>query len=346
MVKMQFKLICFLSVVVNVILAQGIVFENDTTSWKTILEKAKNEHKLIFDDAVTSWCRPCKEMAKEVFPIKEVGDIYNKNFVNIKMDMEKDNNKIFIKKYAIEIYPTYLFINAENELVHKGTSLMKVDTLIALANTAIDPKKQFVTLKNKFNNGNCSPDFLKEFSYLCLDAADDKLAIEASTAYLKTQKDWLSKENMVFIKDFATWIENPAYGFVLKNKEIFKKEFGWRLIAKLEDYLPASNSFRHFFDRSKQLFDFPNVEAYLNKYLPKEIAEKTLSRVKIWQYQAQKDTMNTLKATVLFFDTYSISDSRLFSRFADVFYNQATDNQQLEKALEWSLKYVALENNY
>ena len=42
--------------------------------------KARQENKLVFVDGYTVWCGPCAYMMKNVFPLKEVGDFYNKNF--------------------------------------------------------------------------------------------------------------------------------------------------------------------------------------------------------------------------------------------------------------------------
>lgn len=44
--------------------AQGVIFEKGT--WKEVLEKANRENKIIFVDIYTSWCGPCKNVAKTV----------------------------------------------------------------------------------------------------------------------------------------------------------------------------------------------------------------------------------------------------------------------------------------
>ena len=53
------------------VFSQGIQFE--TGSWKEVLQKAKQENKLIFVDLYTTWCGPCKKMAAETFPSRSWG---------------------------------------------------------------------------------------------------------------------------------------------------------------------------------------------------------------------------------------------------------------------------------
>ena len=65
--------------------AQGIAFYDGT--WDEILAKAKKEHKMIFLDAYTSWCGPCKMLVNQTFPQPEVGIFFNSNFVNTHFEL-------------------------------------------------------------------------------------------------------------------------------------------------------------------------------------------------------------------------------------------------------------------
>ena len=56
---------------VSVFAQDGIQFNHGT--WAEVLATAKKENKLVFVDAFTTWCGPCKWMAKNTFPVKEVG---------------------------------------------------------------------------------------------------------------------------------------------------------------------------------------------------------------------------------------------------------------------------------
>ena len=82
------------------------------------LELAKSEKKLVFIDCYTSWCGPCKIMAKEVLPQKEVGDFLNELFVCVKYDMEEGEGPELAKKYKVDAYPTFLLLNADGELIN------------------------------------------------------------------------------------------------------------------------------------------------------------------------------------------------------------------------------------
>lgn len=83
---------------------EGIQFFHGT--WAEALEKAKIEDKLLFVDAYAQWCGPCKVMAKNVFTQKKVGDFFNENFINLKMDMETTDGASFGHKYPVSAYPT------------------------------------------------------------------------------------------------------------------------------------------------------------------------------------------------------------------------------------------------
>jgi thiol-disulfide isomerase/thioredoxin len=203
--------------------SQGINFVSEDMKWQDVLAKAKAENKIVFVDAYTTWCGPCKWMAKNIFPTKEVGDVFNASFVNAKIDMEKGEGVDIAKKYGVRAYPTYIFVNGDGELVHRSLGSKPAEKFIADAKAAIDPERQFFTLKKKFEKGEKSPEFLKNLSIAAQEAQDDELATKTSEAYMATQKDWTTLENVKFIFDFANALEGKLFGYFVKNKEIFSK---------------------------------------------------------------------------------------------------------------------------
>ncbi len=97
--------------------AQEISFmDNDLAG---AMAKAKAEKKIVFVDAYTTWCGPCKWLAANVFTNDTLGSFYNSQFVNLKLDMEKGVGVEFAKKYEVRAYPTLLFISPKGEVVNR-----------------------------------------------------------------------------------------------------------------------------------------------------------------------------------------------------------------------------------
>lgn len=83
------------------------------------LKDAAKKKKIIFVDAYTSWCGPCKMMNNNTFKDKTAGDYFNSNLISMKIDMEKGEGPQFAMRYGVRAYPTLLFINHKGEVVHK-----------------------------------------------------------------------------------------------------------------------------------------------------------------------------------------------------------------------------------
>jgi thioredoxin 1 len=107
---------------------KGIVFTQGT--FAQILKKAKAENKIIFFDAYTTWCGPCKMLQKNVFTRADVGEVFNKNFINIKVDMESGEGPKLAEKYPLEGYPTLFFIDGNGKVVKEVIGYQNPETLI------------------------------------------------------------------------------------------------------------------------------------------------------------------------------------------------------------------------
>ena len=110
-------------------------------SFDQALNKAKADKKMVFLDAYASWCEPCKEMSKDTFGDKSVAKFFNKNFINVAMDMEKGKGPEIAKRYPLNAYPTLLFIDAEGNIVTQAVGVHDADKLMKLAELALSMTK-------------------------------------------------------------------------------------------------------------------------------------------------------------------------------------------------------------
>lgn len=110
----------------------GINFQHiDLTQAKA---EAIKTGKYIFIDCYTDWCGPCKRMAATSFMDDRVANVYNKQFINIKIEMEKDKDgPETARLYKIKAYPTLLIIDGKGNLVKQAIGMQSVDGLLALA---------------------------------------------------------------------------------------------------------------------------------------------------------------------------------------------------------------------
>lgn len=114
----------------------GITFEAMTLD--KAMKEAKKSGKLVFVDAYTDWCGPCKYMAATSFKDATVGELYNKSFINIKIEMEKDADGPEVARlYEVKAYPTLLIIDGNGQLVKQSIGAKTSDQLIALANSVL-----------------------------------------------------------------------------------------------------------------------------------------------------------------------------------------------------------------
>ncbi len=193
--------------------AQGIEFFHGT--WKEAIELAKEDGKLIFVDANTSWCGPCKRMAANVFTQQKVGDFYNGRFINMKIDMEKGDVD-FRAKYNVSAYPTLLFINSEGEIIKKKVGGQRADGLIKVGREALALFDNVDEMDELFAKGKNDASFLRKYVKALNNAG--KPSAKAANQYLRAQKDLSTKENLLFIYNAVANADSKVFDLLIKHR--------------------------------------------------------------------------------------------------------------------------------
>ena len=162
-----FILLCLFGLSVNLAYAQqtgkGIHFL-EGEAWENVLQMAQEHDKYIFMDCYTSWCGPCKALAKDIFFFFFVGNFFNAHFINVKYDMEKGVGKELYERYKANIigFPTLLLIDKQGKVVHQMAGYQEADALIAGAKAGMEGKSLFA-MRDRYKAGERDLAFLKDF---------------------------------------------------------------------------------------------------------------------------------------------------------------------------------------
>jgi len=318
--------------------AQGVEFSK--ADWKDILAEAKKENKLVFVDAYTTWCGPCKMMSRDVFPQAKVGEFYNANFINAKIDMEKGEGVLLAAKYEVNAYPTYLFVSPDGELVHKNMGYLPVPKFLDLGAAAIDPKRQSAKLAMRFVAGERTPELLRNYAIASHENNDRKYVMLA-LKYMDTQDDWGTAENMAFLMKYADGFDDQPMQYLLKNREKFNTEFGQETVDK---YIQASISKKLYGGTGKPL-TLKDVDATYQKTFPNQ-ADRLSMEFRMNYYERAQDLPKFIQAVVNYMDKYGSADWQQLNAYAWAFYELVEDKATLKKALQWSLTSVGIESNF
>ncbi len=206
---------------------QGMVFEPQGTLFKQAVAKAQQTGKKIFLDCYTSWCGPCKMMARDVFPQEKVGEFMNASYVNIQIDMEKGEGPELAKKWEVSAYPTFIIFNSNGQEIGRFLGGSNADEFIKrVGDHSID--KGSDVMDQRWNNGDRSEAFLYEYLATLSNTYKHNQCNLVAEALLKGKAEtFAGDENLrnVFMRHLTNPLD-PAFIYTAKHPEALKAAVG------------------------------------------------------------------------------------------------------------------------
>lgn len=216
-----------LAIQMNAQTTEGMKFCKEGTKFAEAVAQAKAEKKMVFLDCYTSWCGPCKMMARDIFPQKKVSDFMNPKFICIKIDMEKGEGPSLTQKFQVSAFPTFIIFNSDAQEIGRFLGGSDADGFIdrvkkaSIDNGSIDMDKQW-------EQGNRDESFLKQYLTSLGNAYKNQRANDVAEALLDPKAESFASDSasaMIFMR----YINNPfskAFIYTAKHPNDLKKTLG------------------------------------------------------------------------------------------------------------------------
>jgi thioredoxin-related protein len=336
--------LAFLSFSITVISqTKSINFEHGT--FAEIKAKAAKEHKLIFVDAYTAWCGPCKQMAKNVFTNDAVANYYNTNFVNAKIDMENGEGVEFAKQYEVKCYPNLLFIDGEGNLIHRVAGSMSSKEFIDLGKHTEYPEKCFSYYSKNYEANKTNTDFLLKYI-----EARDNTCLESQQLvqdYFTQQKeeDLSSKANWDMIVYHVNDLDSKVFDFVIAHKQKYielytEKAVNGKIDAISEKALSTIIKTVPFDEKA-----YNNMKIKIESFKSAN-TQLVFFEADLLLAETQKDWKTYAKLAVANVDTYYSKNGEALNSISWTFYEKVEDKEALLKAESWASKACELDGTY
>jgi hypothetical protein len=283
-------------------------------------------------------------MAKYIFTNDTVAKYYNEHFVNAKIDMEKGEGINLGRKFNVQAFPSWLFLNGKGELVHRGISGMNASEMVDLGKTALDSMECFSTLEAKFKSGNFDKVFFRKYINILKDMYLNTKDPLNEYFQKQTEADYSSAENWDLIKLFVEDDKNIAFQYLLTHQYEFTQKYSEDTIYnKITDVY--ENTLMKIVQRRKiNVENYKEIRANFDKFnLPQK--ERILFNADVEYFFKTEDYENYKKVVIPCVEKYHIDNEDFLNNTAYKIYEKCTDKELLIEAEKWAKKACGISQN-
>jgi thioredoxin-related protein len=336
----------------------------ESKNWQEVLAKAKVEKKFVFVYCTATWSKPCREMEKSTYQSEQVGDLTQKNFICIKVQMDTTTQddehiktwypdaNILMRKDDINTFPSFLFFGPDGNILHRSFGYMDSTNFIVLLKDALTPNKQYYTLLTRYESGEKDYSSMAYLVGLERELGNRNLADTISADYLQnylytlSDSKLLTKDNIIFMMSAVKSSKERGFRFFyqhvgeidqLMNRNNYAETLVERIIYNEEVY---PNLWK---DVNSPATERPNWEGMMHTISTKyneAYAKIILLDTKINWYSYKKDWPELIKyqfekLETNAFDTTYMGMVRINNMLYGNVFMHCDDTAILNKALQW-----------
>lgn len=343
MKKFLILTIAFLGMAMNVFSQNRSINFIEGKTFEEIKALAKKENKMIFMDVYTVWCGPCKLMDIEIFTENKVADLYNQNFICIKIDAEKGEGIYLSKLYQFQAYPTLLFLSSDGSMIHRSCGSHNLNEFIQLGTDALVPKKQISSVLFSLSMKKDERSMFKVINLLevnCIPtdkAVSDLLAVRKDT-------NLFSKDNWKMIYQYTSDISSKEFQFVLNNRAKFSSIYGDSIVDKKLSSVYVGevlNIARDTVNNKENQFQALKEEM-VKVGFPQQ--EKFLVEVDLVFYKTSGYWQKFAELSSEVVGKYFWDNAIKLNQISMVFIDNTDDTLMIQKAIKWVARSIELKD--
>lgn len=252
---MKKTLICLLLCVIGLSAPAQTNFRH--IAFDEAVAAAKNEGKMIFIDFFTDWCGPCRRMANEVFPQKEVGDFMNQKFVCVKYNAEKEGKQL-AARFEVKAYPTFIILNDQEEVQAEIKGAMDGPDFIAKISANLNPDMSPARMEEHYKAGIRTPELVNNYAFYKMEQGKEKEGFKIIDDYFASLTDAqrLSAPNAFIFTRYTMNTDDVKGKFMVDHRNEFdpavrdainervEKLYNAALIGYFSGYILSTNKYK------------------------------------------------------------------------------------------------------
>lgn len=330
-----------------------------------LLQAARRENRPMMLYFHFDGCSACLKMERTAFKDDSVIHFLNDRYCNVEVNSLKGEGVATSATYGVTFQPTFLFLDPQGTELHRIVGVFTPQEFLSQARMALDPAHNLARARERYRNGDRDPEFLFDLCYRMRDAHELDSAL--INEYLSTQALDHPDDvrNIRFIHEFVIHhfhVTMPygsrGFDYLYRNRAAFHAEFEpdqvdvrilWVLDHALVDAIDRQDEAR--FDRVLMLMD--SVDHKGVRYFKEMDGRITGARddthlqvrARLAYHERSGDRVLRDRYLKEYLEAIH-DDPEALNELAWRYYEERTDAAELEQALSWSERAVALDDNY
>lgn len=335
------KIIALLLLPVAAAFAQKVDFREGTLV--DILKIAQAENKPVMLMGYATWCSHCNAMKSTVLVDPAVAEFYNKNFVCLSLDGEKEEGIAMRRRYHVRAFPAFLFLDKNGELLYTASGEFNAENFIKEGQNALSTAHQLPELKKLFESDVANPDFA--LAYISALRKHNQETDAAVQQYLSRLSDaqLISEMNWRIIAQGVRDIDSREFRFILKKQPEFaavssKKRVDKKIINAVQEWLQPALEANDTVNYFKKRISAANIGLFKTDSLLFNYDLQILERTKNWNAYHKTALAGVGK--------FAWKNAWQLKEIARVYMNNIRDPKALANAVDWGKRSLELQDAY